>query len=394
MFVLHAAIGGTPKTVNDLVKNIYKEFDCYILTSDTKIMTLQVFEGNEFKIIENHELYSDWLIEKMYMDEYYYVYFKFLIKYNFDLVHIHHLIFHTFDLPKICNELKIPVILSFHDLYFVCPAYTLLDGDYRYCGGNCNNSNSEKNCYISMPNMTNISIMKNYVGKWRDLVQEMFLYIDFYISPTKFIKNIINDYYDVSQDKFRVIEHGIDYTKSNKPLFEVPNLNKPVKILFLGNQFIQKGVPVIKELHNLDKNNRLEFHFLGYTPQELSNIGINHGKYDNVELVKYIESIKPSFIGIFSITGEGYCYTLSEAWFFGIPVLVSKLGALKERVLENGGGWFIDVNDVQKSYNEILRIIKNPDEYESKLEEIENISLISTESMSDDYVEIYNKLIK
>ena len=398
LFVLHEGTGGTLKTVNDLVNNIYKEFDCYVLTSDTKIMNLQVFDGNEFKVIESYELYSDWLIEKMYIDEYYYVYFKFLIKYNFDIVHIHHLMFHTFDLPKICNEMKIPVILSFHDLYFLCPSFTLLDGDYRYCAGDCKNSLSEKNCFMPKPdpriNMTNISNMKDYVHKWRDLVQEMFSYIEFYISPSNFIKNIFNEYYNIPQDKFLVIEHGIDHVKHDKPLFEVPNENKPVKILFLGNITFQKGVPVIKELYDIDKNNYLEFHFLGYASQELSDIGISHGKYDNNELINYIEQIKPSFIGIFTLTGESYCYSLSEAWSFGIPVLVSKLGALKERVLKNGGGWFIDVNNIQKSYNEILRIIKHPDEYESKLEEIENISLISTESMSNNYVEIYNKLIK
>ena len=393
LFVLHSGSGGTPKTVSDLVKNIYDQFDCYLLTSDSHVMNLHIYDGGKFNVIESNKLYSDWKIEKCYIEEYYYVYFKFLIKYNFDIVHINHLIYHTFDLPKICNELNIPVILTFHDLYFICPAYTLLDGDYKYCAGDCNNSHCKQNCFLPMPNITGISNMKTFVDKWRELVQEMFSYIDFYISPSKFIENIINEYYNVPQNKFTIINHGIDYIKPQEPLFEVPNENNPVKILFLGNLYPQKGVRVIKELYNLDKDNNLEFHFLGFAPQEISDMGINHGKYDNDELINYIEQIKPSFIGIFTLTGESYCYTLSEAWSFGIPVLVSKLGALKERVIENGGGWFIDINNMQDTYNDILRIIRNPDEYELKIREIENISLNSTKSMSDEYVETYNKLI-
>ena len=73
--------------------------------------------------------------------------------------------------------------------------------------------------------------------------------------------------------------------------------------------------------------------------------------YENNKLVEYIKEIRPSFIGIFTLCGESYCYTLSEAWSFGIPVLVSELWALKERVSENGGGWFIDVNDMNSTYS-------------------------------------------
>ena len=121
---------------------------------------------------------------------------------------------------------------------------------------------------------------------------------------------------------------------------------------------------------------------------------MNHGTYDNKNLNKYIEKIKPSLIGIFTLTGESYCYTLSESWSFGIPVLVSDLGALKERVLKNGGGWLIDINDMEKSYNKIISIIDNVEEYKSQQSVIKDISLISTETMSNNYLEIYETLLR
>lgn len=393
LFVLHYGSGGTPKTVNDIVRNIYDKFDCYLLTSDTRLMRLSFYDGQKFKEIENTNLCSEWLSENVHLEEYYNIYLKFLIKYSFDIVHIHHLIFHTFDLPKLCNELKIPVILSIHDLYFICQAYTLLDGDLKYCVGDCKNSNSENECFLPMHNITKIKPVKNFVKEWRKLVYEMFLCIDFFITPSKFLKNIILDNYNLSEDKITIIEHGIDFNQLNQNLFEVPNPKNPVKILFLGNLYLQKGVPLIKELFELDYEKKLEFHFLGYIPQELSKIGINHGVYDNNKLGEYIKQIRPSFVGIFTLCGEGYCYTLSESWSFGIPVLVSKLGALDERVSKNGGGWFIDVNDMKNTYSKIISIINNVEEYCLKQKDINNISLISTESMSNNYVNIYNNLI-
>lgn len=394
LFVLHSGSGGAPKTVLDLVNHIYNNFECYLLTSNGKLMTLSVFDGDEFNEIEYHELQTNWVVENCYDNEFSNAYFKFLIKYSFDIVHIHHLIFHSFDLPKLCSELGIPVILSIHDLYFICPAYTLLDGDYKFCAGECNNSKSDKNCFMPMDGLTNIKNMKSFVSEWRNSVFQMFSNINCFISPSEFIKDIILKNYDLSEDKIILIEHGIDCNELNQNLFEMPNINKPTKILFLGNLHPQKGVSAIMKLYEIDKDKRLEFHFLGFAPIELSEIGVNHGTYDNKNLNKYIEKIKPSFIGIFSLTGESYCYTLSESWSFGIPVLVSNLGALKERVLKNDGGWLIDINDMEKTYNKIISIIDNEDEYKSKQNVIESIPLISTETMSNEYFEIYEVLLR
>lgn len=379
--------------MNDIVKNIYNEFDCYLLTSDTNLMKLSLYDGKNFKEIENDELYCEWLCENTYIEEYSNIYFKYLIKYSFDIVHIHHLIYHTFDLPKLCNELEIPVILSVHDLYFICPAYTLMDADLKYCDGVCENSNSRQNCFLPMAGITNINSMKTFVDKWRKSVNEMFSYLDCFIMPSKYIKDIIQKNYKISEDQINIIAHGIDYNKPEEVMFEIPNRNKPTKILFLGNLYPQKGVSIIKKLYEIDGENNLEFHFLGFAPSELSEIGVHHGNYENNQLSKYIKQIKPSFIGIFTLCGESYCYTLSESWSFGIPVLVSKLGALKERVIENGGGWFIDVNNMDDTYNKIISIINNTDEYCSKQCEIKNIELSSTRFMSEKYLEIYNNFI-
>lgn len=393
LFVMHSGPGGTEKTVHELIKNINFKFDCFLLVSDSNYMNLLKYNNSKFEKIETWELYTKWLIETPYIEEYSNIYFNLLIKYNFDLVHIHHLIFHTFDLPDLCYKLGIPMVLSIHDLYFICPAYTLLDGDYKNCDGKCINSTSEKNCFIPMPHITHIENMKNYVEKWRKHVSKIFSYFDFFIVPSDFIKNIMFEHYNLSKNNIYKIEHGLDYNQPNEKLFDIPSKDKPTKILFLGNLYLQKGYKVIKELFKLDKNNALEFHFLGYTPDELKNIGIHHGTYKSEDLYNHIKIIKPSFIGIFSICGESYCYTLSEAWAFNIPVLVSNLGALKERLLENGGGWFIDIDDINNTYEIILSKIQNTEEYLEKQKETENIKFKSNLEMSNEYISIYKKII-
>ena len=63
-------------------------------------------------------------------------YFQVLVGLGIDLVHIRHLFKHSFDLPSLCRPLGIPVVLSFHDYYFVCPSIHLLDQNAHFCGVN------------------------------------------------------------------------------------------------------------------------------------------------------------------------------------------------------------------------------------------------------------------
>lgn len=394
LYVLHSGSGGTPRNVLDIAKNITEDYDIYLLTANKNKMILHHFIGNEFKNIDEWHLASDWFIEKPYIDEYSNIYFNILINYSFDIVHIHHLLFHTFDLPKLCKELEIPVILSIHDLYFICPAYTLLDGDLKFCHGKCDNSNSEKNCFMPMQNISKINNMKSFVFNWRYMVSQMFLDISYFIAPSKYIKNMLFENYNLDEINFSIIEHGSEIIELKEDLFEVPSIKKPTKILFLGNLHLQKGYKVIKELYDIDKDSNLEFHFLGFTPSYLKDIGVHHGEYNHENLYDYIKDIKPSFIGIFSICAESYSFTLSEAWNFGIPVFVSKLGALEERVLENDSGWFINIEDMNETYGIISSIIENPEIYISKQKEISNIQLKSINSMSDDYLKIYVHVLR
>ncbi|KAF6586440.1 glycosyltransferase, partial [Paenibacillus sp. EKM208P] len=52
-----------------------------------------------------------------------------------------------------------------------------------------------------------------------------------------------------------------------------------------------------------------------------------------------------------------FSYTLTEAWLHDIPVLVTPMGALKERVNKVGGGWVsqsLELSDVMKKLDEII----------------------------------------
>lgn len=389
LYVVHPEGGGTTMTNEDLMKNIENYFDCFVLSSGYNKLFLRKFNGKNFELIREWKIKSVYGAEKFYLTEYRDIYFNVLISLGIDIVHIRHLILHTFDLPKISKTLNILTILSFHDFYFICPSYNLLDDNIHYCGGEC--SNVTGSCTPPMKNLINVDNLKKFVKKWRKEVFNMFLNVDYFITTSEIVKSIfLNIYPKLERENFFVIEHGRDFLKLNKDLFEAPDLNKKIKILFIGNITNNKGLKLIKDLKKIDKNSKLDFNFLG-TPSELKKYGNYHGRYTRDDINKKIANINPSFIGIFSQWPETYCHTLSEAWSCEIPVLVSDIGVIKNRTILNNGGWVIDHKSPESTYETILDISSNLDEYINVQKGLKKIKFKSTKKMAEEYLDIYNR---
>jgi GT2 family glycosyltransferase len=388
LYVLHQGEGGTFKTNKDLMQNIRKTFECFILTSTTKQLLLWKQTKNGLEKINSWNIKSKWSSKKFYNNEFRDVYFNVLIGLKIDIVHIRHLFKHTFDLPDIAHKLGIPIILSFHDFYFICPSFHLIDENNKYCAGKCTEGKNQ--CKIPSELLNDLPVLKTFIDEWRSEISNIFDKCSTFITTSEVAKQIyISIYPQLAEKTFKVIEHGRDLNKELNSKFEFPSTDKPVKILIPGNIDNHKGAEFIKQLKKQDKRNRLEFHFMGSIVSYLSDYGIYHGKYERNSFCGMVNDIKPSFIGIFSIWPETYCHTLSEAWSCGIPVLTSKIGVLEERLCKNNGGWILNHNSPSESYKEIMRIVNSPEEYKLIKEQINKIHFTSTKEMAYEYEFIY-----
>lgn len=395
LYVLHGFGGGTEFAAKDLIKKINNDFDSYLLVPKDNKMELFYFNKNKFKLIHTWHLISNWSAKNFNLKEYRNIYFNIFYNLNIDLVHIHHFITQTFDLPIIAKFFNIPVVLSLHDYYLICPSINLIDDDSKYCEGKCEKSNvtcKDRSNFVFRDD----SDAKLFVDKWRENVSKMFQNIDEIISTSKNVEKIfLSTYADALKNKkFHMIEHGRDFSKINEKLYEKPSSKRPIKILFSNVRDDTKGKKLIKNIKKQDLNSKLEFHFVGTTHPSLLKYGKFHGKFKRDDFYKKVGEIKPSFMGILSPWPETYCYVLSEAWSCEIPVLATKLGALDERITKHPGGWFINHENPQKAYEDILKIANNQEEYEAIQENIKNINFKTTKEMSDDYFEIYKNLLQ
>ncbi|MDO8870920.1 MAG: glycosyltransferase [Methanobacteriaceae archaeon] len=390
LYVIHKGGGGTVHTNQDLIRNVGKNFDCYILSSSSKEIILLKYVDDDFEEIFSWAIKSEWSASDFYNSEFRDIYFNVLNGLKIDIVHLRHLIKHTFDLPSITSKLGLPMIISFHDFYFICPSYNLLDDKNNYCAGECTEGDGQ--CMVSMVELDDLPILKDFIPQWRNEISKTLDRASAFVTTSECVKDIFTSIYpQLSTKNFKIIEHGRDFDPIEKNIlpYEIPEPSKPVKIVFPGNINNQKGLKLIKDLMEQDKNSILEFHFMGSLDPELEDCGIYHGKYDREDFCKIIENIKPSFIGILSIWPETYCHTLSEAWSCGVPVLTTNLGAQKERTIKNNGGWFLDYQNPIAAYQEIIRISNSPEEYEKIARTVQEIKFKTTKEMANDYLKIY-----
>lgn len=409
LYVLHSGVtGGTFLTNRDLMKHVSKKYDVYLLGAENDYFALFKYSNNNLKLIKKYQrainlntsidgsikCHSKWSVKEFHNSWLSFIYFDILDSYNIDIVHIRHLINHSFDLPQIAKKLNIPVVLSMHDFYFICPFYALLDENNNYCGGIC--SNNFKNCYMLLKSLNDIN-SKKFISLWRKNVIKLFSYVDYFVTTSDVVKNLFLSIYTnrniIDEDNFKVIEHGRDFPKLNKNYFDIPSKENPIKILCPANHLnIMKGSELIKNIKREDVDDLIEFHFLGNCHDNIEEYGINHGIFERDEFHKKVEEIRPSFVGIFSIWPETFCHTITEAWSCGIPVIGTNIGVIQDRILKNNGGWIVNKDNPKEAYWKILSIVENED-YLDCVNNIKDISLKNTKSMAIEYIQIYNVLL-
>lgn len=428
LFLIHEKIGvygGTGFINNDIIEGISKDYEVFLLSSDSKQIDLwKKSEDSYDKIGQwNFTDDSDYCLGQ---EEYYNlvskkslanpklekIYFNILSKLQIDLIHINHLIKHSYDLPRVAKKLDIPYFINIHDFYYICPSIHLINEEFKYCNLNCKNSNY--NCrgihskVYNELNSANTKIetlqgdnLKIFIELWQKESLAILKDAQKVICPSKSSFNIYKSVYGSDNlSNFIIISHGRDFNwkkqenikKRHDINFTVPNLEeKPVKILFPGHISQHKGSLLIKELKEFDKKrNKLDLCFLGTSIPSLSAFGNDYGRYDRNNFLDYVNKIKPSFIGILSTCPETYSHTLTEAWFAGVPVIATDLGALKERIDETGGGWTLDYKSSKNIYEDIIKIANDKEGYWEKLENIREIRFKTKSEMIEEYKEIYS----
>jgi glycosyltransferase involved in cell wall biosynthesis len=118
--------------------------------------------------------------------------------------------------------------------------------------------------------------------------------------------------------------------------------DEPLRVLLIGELLPHKGEAVVRDTCRrlAERREPVELHLVGFLASGVAIEGLrDHGRYRDAGLGSLIESVSPHLAWFPAQWPETYSYTLSAALRAALPVIVSDLGALPERVGGRSWSW-------------------------------------------------------
>ncbi len=319
---------------------------------------------------------------------------KIITTFKIDFAHIHHLLFHPLSTIRYLHETNIPVALTVHDFFLVCPSINLLNHKWELCDG----SKDEKECSACAKQLFGEDVF--FVKKWRKEVEEQLKFIEFLFFPSSSCKSQFLKYFpEINRKKIYVIPHALPRIfAAEKPVCLPPQSgSKKFSILFLGGMAPIKGSRILADFLRRDLlRDSEEVFILGRLGDPVLEQYLNKrrvtslGEYSPDDVFDHIEKIKPDIICLISICHETFAFTLSEAWHLGIPVLVSPLGALAERMMSTEAGWILEELSADGLRKAIDKIRDDKKQYHIAAAKAKQVKLKTPEEMFNAYFDLYN----
>lgn len=385
-------VGGTQFHVKDLCHGICGEMNVFVAARNYNYLNLTAYIGAEELLFQYYignttafPIYRNVEFAKLYG--------QILDSFFIDIVHIHHTANLSLELYYQAIKRKIPVFTTLHDYYTICPTIKLLNRDGMFC----KNIATNIMCQACLEMRCGIVPTVDFISEWRRQQKQVLQLSEQVFTPSESAKRLISLYYPEVQDKIHVISHG------SKPLKRIKNAeielkkeNKDFHVAFIGGISEEKGSYCASQLIKYGASNIRWYIFGLLGAPELEGISksnfVKTGGYERDELPDLLEKYQIDLVCILSVCPETYCYTLSEAILSGIPVIVTDVGALGERVRELQCGWIVPPDATYEDVLGIICEIKDKGEvYKEKKMSAVRAQIKDTEEMCNEYRRIYNQ---
>ncbi|HJO92892.1 MAG TPA: glycosyltransferase [Victivallales bacterium] len=274
---------------------------------------------------------------------------------------------------KVAKKKSIPIVHTAHAYHLMCVNSNLLKKKKSVC----NDTNSSCKCY-----------------RW--WYKRQIKNVDIFCSPSNFL---INKFYENKYlfNKTKVIANGIDLSELNK----IKDKNDSVfKLLYIGSLSKIKGIQIlIDSLHYL-KPNSYQLHIAGtgefkddikQLTKNNSNIffhGLVSGK-EKKELFSIVNALV-----LPSICFENQPMSIIEAFYYGLPVIGSNIGGIRELLENISYKLLFEVGDAEDLADKMKYLIANPEYYneisKKVVEKARNYNIL--ESIAE-YEKTYEQLL-
>jgi len=288
---------------------------------------------------------------------------KIIKKFKPDIIHIHNIFLRISpSVYFIAKKYNIPVVQTLHNYRFLCLNGLFLLNNGKICE-KCKNGNFIygviNRCYRN--SFLQSLIVSLMVFIHRKIFKTFTKKIDIFISPSNFLKDKIKETKDFRNVKIILKPHFIEVKKDiNTEEFEN-------YALYLGRISKEKGISTLLKAFKEIENFRLVIAGDGPLVEEGKEI-IQRQKLNNVSFTGYLNGDKKDSIlrkaSVTVLPSEWYenmPYSILESFAYGVPVIASRIGGLRELVIDGYNGLLFEPGNAEDLTYKIEKLSKNKD---------------------------------
>lgn len=388
LFVVHdwsninENVGGTTLHCYDLIQSLRNDYNIHVLAPEGGLYKVYSYFKDDSEELKFDGIYNNVSRTNLYSKEYKKLVEKIIDGLDIDVIHIHHMMGHYFDIVDAAKSRNIKTIYTAHDFYCLCPSINML-----YNMEKCCLYLDKKDCAQCLKNK--MGIANNVVDLWKSRWEAFLGKIDVILTPSKSTKDILES--EFSNIQCQDIEHGINIKQRQGKLMSDNKMN----IAFVGVMAKHKGAEVVESLIKNIKDSNISFHLFGDSEyKSLTNNTKNyifHGKYKREQLPQLLADNNINLVCNLSIWPETYSYTLSETISCGVPVLSYNIGAVAERIEKYGFGWTVPLDISNEALGKYIVNLKNDqDAYKKVIDALNSYRIKTINDMISQYLPIYN----
>jgi glycosyltransferase involved in cell wall biosynthesis len=279
---------------------------------------------------------------------------------NFDIYHCAHP-FRISASVKAARNSGVKVVFMVTDYWLMCPLGIMRRSDNTLCEGPDDGRNCLGHCFA---HLTDEPIRKR-ISESHKLIESC----DCLLSPSRFLIRLFNNTGHIPSDRFLLSRHGFDYTKRKDYFIKEPK--GTITFGYIGTIQHHKGVHIMVEgfKKSPHQNIRLQvwggcFHELEYRRNLMEMAGGDSriefkGSYNFNDIEGILKPIDVVIVP--SIWYENAPLTISTSLAYGIPVVTSDIGGMKEMIKDGHNGLTFKVEDPADLSTKIGLIADNPD---------------------------------
>jgi glycosyltransferase involved in cell wall biosynthesis len=252
------------------------------------------------------------------------------------------------------------VVLTLMDYWMICPRVTLQRADGSVCNGPDQGRNCATFCYQSK------DAIEPLLERYADSV-DILAWVDAVVSHSRFLISIFKQS-GIDTRRFIHCSNGFNYARIAS--VQKRKRGDIINFGFLGTILPHKGVDVLVDAFKRVLSNRIRLKVYGacfgeheYYSRLLANAEGDKriefcGDYDFNNIGRVLDEI--DVVVVPSLWYENAPLVIGAAQAFGIPVIATRLGGMKEMVIDGVNGFTFELGRAEQLADKIRLIAANP----------------------------------